>query len=296
MWKSVARWTAGLLAFFLLGPIAAWLTGSLRGPTGGLDATLFLSRSFPAGVTAAAGVAILVILGGLSAARLVGLKSGMLVAGLIAAWAAWRLGTLDDIIRVHRAPGMLYTLAIEGLLISLVGVLTAILIEASAPPPIAENATPARGPQPILMTRVIALARETLTSKASLAGAVAGAVTAGFLVYVIAFEPTKGQGIFAAFVGAIGAGVAAHLTAQSVGGRATLATPILSIALLALVGPIIANFTTGSRILTLMYEGRFHALAVPLSLDWLAGALMGTPIGLGWAGVMLERHEQPKAA
>jgi hypothetical protein len=42
--------------------------------------------------------------------------------------------------------------------------------------------------------------------------------------------------------------------------------------------------------------GTLFPLARPMPLDYLAGALIGLPLGLWWAGSMLERHDVANTA
>lgn len=318
MWKSVARWTAGLLALFVIGPLlASVLTGSLRGPTGGHDASLILSSSPLSGVLVGLAVMALAMVVGVLAGRLVGLKSGMLVAGFVTAWGAWRLGTIDEILRVAvnqnaRVSGgglpsgggsALITLAFEGFASVIAALLVTAVVDAAArarqpvAPSTPRPATAGRAPKEPqgLAECIIHVVRETFAGMPALVGIAAGAAAGAAAVWIVAFEPLKGQAVLAAAIGAIAAGATSQLAAQSMGGRATLLTPVASMAIVALLGPIATDIVQGGRLVQALYSQNILALAVPVSLDWAAGALLGAPIGLSWVGVMLEKHE-PKPA
>jgi hypothetical protein len=118
------------------------------------------------------------------------------------------------------------------------------------------------------------------------------AVAAGLAVFLIAVSGVKGQTFAAALIGALAAGAAAQTVASSKNFHVTPVTPILAIALVALAGPIIASVLHGPRLIDAVYAGNVFALARPLSLDWAAGSVIGVPIGLGWAGSMLDRRHQ----
>lgn len=303
MWKSVARWTAGLLALFFIGPLASVLTGLLRGPTGGHDASLLLSSSPISGVMVGLAVMALATIGGILAGRLVGLKSGMLVAGFVAAWGAWRLGTIESILRVavnesSRAAGggpptggsaALVTLAIEGFIVALASLVVAAIVESAARRGEREDVAP--GATRKTGHPLVRLVHETFYGKPALVGLGAGAVAGAAAIWLVAFEPLKGQAVMAAVLGTIAAGAASQLAAQSMGGKATLLTPVAAMSVLALLGPLAALVFQSKHLVDALYSRELLAFAVPVSLDWAAGTLLGAPIGLSWAGVMLERHE-----
>src|SRR5262249_39973802 len=127
----------------------------------------------------------------------------------------------------------------------------------------------------------------------ALAGAILGAAAVcAVLAWFLAVSGAKGQTFMAALIGALGAGVAAQMVARSKDLHVTPVTPILPIALVALAGPLVAVALHGARLVDAVYAGTVFSLARPLSLDWAAGAVIGVPIGLGWAGSMLDRRHQ----
>ena len=66
------------------------------------------------------------------------------------------------------------------------------------------------------------------------------------------------------------------------------ATTILAIMIIAAVSPVIAGVMHGGGLASVVYSGDVLPLARPLSLQWAAGAMIGSPIGIGWAGAMLD--------
>ena len=65
-----------------------------------------------------------------------------------------------------------------------------------------------------------------------------------------------------------------------------------SVVLLGVVGPLTSLITPGAAALpTAVLNDSFFGPARLLPLDWLTGALLGVPVGLTWAGSMLDRRE-----
>jgi len=63
-------------------------------------------------------------------------------------------------------------------------------------------------------------------------------------------------------------------------------------AVLCAIGPATAlavNTAPGS-LLKSAYDGTYFPLAAPLAFDWIAGAFLGVPIGIGWASAMIDKH------
>jgi hypothetical protein len=90
------------------------------------------------------------------------------------------------------------------------------------------------------------------------------------------------------------AGIAAGGFGRAVASRDASPSPIpglLAMGVLAAIGPLTGLFITGkAQVATAAMEGRVFPLAVPMPLDWLAGALWGIPLGLSWADSMVEKH------
>ncbi|MDX2148166.1 MAG: hypothetical protein SFZ23_11660 [Planctomycetota bacterium] len=290
MAKNVSRWIVVLLALLVLGPLAAWFTGLLRGPTGGENATLLASSSpiggFLAGLTAIA----IATLFGCVVSRLLSLKAGLNAAGLILAWASWPLGTFESVVREHRAPGVLITLGIEGLIVGALGIASIVAIVAAGRVHLTKAIV---GPDLDLRSEK-SLARSLVQSLATrdfLAAAGIALAAGAALAWVVAFESLKGQSLMAAVAAGIAAGAAGQLASQSFGRPATPVIPAAALGLLAFLGPLVGFAFAGGNFLTDAYAGNFFPLAVPNSLNWVAGMLLGGPVGLAWAGSMIEKHE-----
>jgi len=60
----------------------------------------------------------------------------------------------------------------------------------------------------------------------------------------------------------------------------------------AVAGPVIATFVHAGTLgpTRAAVSGKLFALARPMPLDWIAGAFVGIPLGLWWAGSLIERE------
>jgi hypothetical protein len=56
----------------------------------------------------------------------------------------------------------------------------------------------------------------------------------------------------------------------------------------AVAAPVVAKFMHGDTLLSVLYADRLMMAAKPLPVDWAAGALLGVPVGMGWAGAVLD--------
>ncbi len=122
----------------------------------------------------------------------------------------------------------------------------------------------------------------------------AATIAAGLVAWLMAFHGAKGQTLFAAFLGGIAAGAAAAIVSagSSDSQDDVPADPVLSaslgMVLLAVIAPlaaVIIHGVPGSKALdsAIMTGNLFHLSHIG-ALDWAFGALMGVPVGLGWAG------------
>jgi hypothetical protein len=113
---------------------------------------------------------------------------------------------------------------------------------------------------------------------------IAGAAAAWF----IGVTPLKGQAVFAAML----AGVVGAAVGRLVDFEAALPSLVLPIVALAVLGPL-SGFALagggGSNVVHAAYKGTLFPLANITALDWIAGALIGVPAGVAWAGSMMEK-------
>jgi hypothetical protein len=276
-------------ALLILGPVACWFTMHVVGLDGGDQASLLLSASPSQGLIAALAVFAIAIAWGSLGALTVGNRSGLFAAGIILAWAAWGTGRSDWIIERIQKGGLggspLATFAIEGVVVGLLGFISAVII--TRIPTMASSRPETRDPQHLhhhLPHEPRALLDSTLPV-ALLSAAAAGAL----VVWVIAQETLKGQTFAAAAIAGLAAAAAGRVGSQRVSG----AVFIGALAILCAAGPAIAMLIHGSPegAVRAAQAGKLFALARPLPLDWMAGAFVGTPMGLAWAGSMIEKHQ-----
>jgi len=286
------RWTLLLGALFALGPIAGHLVNTLHAADGGADATPLVSTSPVRGVFIAAVVMLLALAVGVTGGRIFGPRLGLRTAGFVLAWAAWLTGTVDAILRQSQSRAPMWTLALEGLIVGVMALVVFVLVVALARPhnehEQAEFAMTGKDP----LTTVTRDLRK-LASTGALVGLVGAIIAGGIVAWIIAFEPLKGQTVMAAFFGGIAAAAVGRLAASMVGQDAPVMVYFIAIVVLAIASPASAALvhSSGDQLLDASYAGTMFALGHILPLDWLAGGMLGVPIGLAWVGSMIERHE-----
>ena len=279
MAESALRWTFSILAIFLVGPLLALLVHGMRAVDGSRDLSLLISSSPAKGLVIGSCIIVAAGIFGMMAAKVVTRGTGMASAGLIVVWSAWQLGTVDHIVRSNPGNSLL-KLAIEGLIVGLVAVVIAGFIDIMA-----------KGSKEKLKT-VFAM-----PDSAFFASIVAGVLVGGTVAWFVGYQTLKGQALFAAFIGSIGAGAAAQLTAMMLGKDARPIAGFLSIAVLAAVGPIVAMYWHGDvQMAVRAGPNGFFGAAVPVSLDWVVGMLLGVPVGQAWGASMLEKRGYPVTA
>lgn len=287
MLNVLVRWAIPLSALFILGPLAAALIAGLRAPDGGGQVSLLLSTTPMQGVLGGLAALGLALLAGVLGARFIEQRSGLMAAGLVLAWAAWNTGRIDRVLAISPARSALFTLAVESALFGLLAVGVALVI----------LKVPTRMPRFIAAgdtTRVLGDKTHheptrliDPTAALALAAAIVGAAVGAWFV---ASAMLKGQTFAAAVVAGLLAAAAGRLASQ----RVTPAWFFLGLVLVAIAGPVIATFMHAGTLgpTRAAFAGRLFPLARLMPLDWIAGAFVGVPLGLWWAGSMIEKHEK----
>ncbi len=279
--KAILRWTIYLAAVLVVGPLAGAMTAWLRAPDGGTHATPLVSTSPVLGLAAGLGAVGVALAAGFIAVRHLGAKPAMSTAGLVLAWAAWRTGTIDQIVRQNDSAGVLWMLAAEGAIFGLAGVLMPLLIglierldQDDDAPTSAAAAESVRG---------------AFNWKSMGGPVVAGVIAGGIVAWAVAQTPLKGQAVAAAILGAVFASAAARL----VDVRASLPTLAMPVAILAVLGPLSGIVMGAStNLLVAGRNGALFPLANILPLDWIAGGLLGIPLGVAWANSLIEKRAE----
>lgn len=281
MIRSSLRWVLILGCLVVLGPLAARLTGGLRDASGGPATTLLVNATggwaLVAGVVSVGLAAGSGLLGGWAFT----MGTGLTCAGLVLAWARWGLGTLEGIVRRAGDGSDLVLLGVEGLAVGLLALGVGALIVGAANRRQAEGGK-GRG------LLILEAESESKRRSATIAGVVAGAAAGALVTWLCAVTELRGQTLLAVVIGGIGAGAASHLAGHSMRASLSPLPAMAGLALVAGVSPLIAKGMHGEAMLAAVYGGKVLPLARPVSLDWAAGALLGVPIGMGWAGAVLD--------
>lgn len=270
------RWSAPMLALFVLGPLAALLMRDLHGPLGGDQFTFFIGHSFGQGLVVMLSVFGLALVAGVLGSWIDNPHAGLTCSGIVFAWAASQTGQIDGILRATQSNGTLTTLALEGAILAIVGVVMAwVVLRAGAkrtpPDHVLEHVLPKGDPM-------------------AYGGLSACIITALIMAYLVARDPMKGQAV----AGAAIAGLVGAMVARMSSPRTPALLYVAGIAALAAASPILASLLSGSQgaVVAARSNHLFRAGNI-LPLDWLAGAFIGIPIGLSWAASML--HKEPSA-
>ncbi len=273
MLRSVLRWTLPILALLVLGPLAYALTTRLRNGVGGPDATLLVGQSPPAGLGAGLVALLLAAAGGYASLRLTDERTALRTAGFTLAWAAWGTGAMDDIYRLAGSPAGILAVAFEGLLVAAAAL--ALLLLLLAP----EHADAPKQSPPL----------RSILSPASLAALGVGAAVTAAATFVTVPNAIRGQAVLGAIAAAIAGAAAARLATASMDDRPSRLALHLGPVLPAVVAPLVLFAVPGlAKLDRAAALDALPALARLQPLDWLAGVLLGAPLGLAWVGSMLQ--------
>lgn len=273
MLRSVVRYSIFFAALLILGPLAWWLTGTLRGPDGATHTSPLVSTAGALGLARAAAAIAVAFAGGLVARLFVSPRWAMFTAGGVLAWAAWGAGPIDGLLRTARDGSPLPRLAAEGAVYTLLAILMSLVL--ARPKPDGEHTPVSPGSRLPLAGIGIAL------------GAAAGALCA----WVCAQSTMKGQVLAAATLGGLAAAIAAHVLNPRVPAWSVVA----GVVLLGVIGPlvVIATGPAGAQLVLQANAVGIFPAARPLPIDWLAGAFLGVPLGHAWGASMSETRVTP---
>lgn len=277
MLQSIVKWVWILACMLALGPIAGKLTGGLRASDGGRDVSLLLCATPAKGLIAGAAGFGLALAGGAIGAWLAGRRTGFMCAGLVLVWSAWNLGRVDAILGRTLTGATLYTLALEGIMLAVAGVGLGFAIMMT--PRLGWGVRPGHHEEPSSI--------DLTAPGAMLASMLVSAVA----VWIIAADTLKGQTIAATVI----AGVFAAASGRVVSQRVTPVVFIGAMGVLCACGPALATVVHGARTVDAAMAQRLLAIARPMPMDWIAGAFLGVPMGLAWAGSMTEKHAHKAA-
>jgi hypothetical protein len=290
--KGFVKVVDTLAAFAVLGPLTAWLLTTLRAPDGD-PATTPLTSSAPL-MGAALLVAAFLLTGfvGVVSGRMVTRGRGLCMVGFGLMWTTSVTANARQLLGDADAASALNGLILEAVLLIPLIALTGLIIEAVSPVS-AEEQGLHHGPS--LPPPGLAGIREGFVPGQFIASLAAAVVAAGVVGWIVAINTTKGQAIFAAFLGGIAAGFAASAAARSQHKTPSLLPPVLALPVVALLTVLYLKFTASQTIIPQTRAvasesiNQLFALGRILPLDWAAGGLFGVPIGASWAASMVEK-------
>lgn len=278
-------------SLLVIGPAAGWLLSIVHAPDGAVRTTPLNSASpLMALVLAVVGL-VAALTAGCIPARLYGARPGMSTFGIVAGWMALRTANIDELLRDSASPSRaLVRLAIEGAIFGVIGLAGMFVLE-RAGWPVDKVLHPQRDGRPGSL--------KLLARPAGVQALLAAIAAGGAVGWLVAIESLRGQAVMAGVCAGIAAGAAAYLALTatlphgerpaSAGDSALVA--MCAIAVLAIVGPLSALVLQGgSGAAAAAVKGNLFSLANLNGLDWIAGGMMGVPIGLGWAGASVEKH------
>lgn len=270
MRQAVIQNTLFCVALFVLGPLAWLAVRGLIDADGGHGTTLLHNSSIVRAVIGGLIVLAIAMVAGLLGGRLVSIKGALLDAGVVLAWGAGGLGSALSVARVYGGgtgvAGAFKLMSIEAAALGVVGAAMVIVLARFAKHEPRHDEHARSNPW------------------GGLALAVAGAAIG---VWLVAQSMLKGQAIGAAMVGGIGAGICAFFT-----GRNTPAwVPVAGVMLVGALGLWAATMMLpGVKLGEAVISGKVIAFGRLTPMDYLAGAFIGTPIGMsfgqwmgGWA-------------
>ncbi len=275
MVRVTLRWVYFFGVIFLAGPLCYRLVSIVPAVDGAKASGALLGTSpFQALLGLIAAFAIAAILGA-AAARLFSPRSGLFAAGLALAWTPWAIGRMDDLVRVPATGSILTSLSIEGAIVGALGVGVGAVVWFALR---TSQSSQERAADPFL--------------PAGLLGPLVAIGVGGIAAWAIARSVNPGQAfgaaVFAALFGVVVGKVVDHRSPD----RAYL----LSALVLAAVTPILASMGSSMSLMERVYTGALFPPAMILPLDWIAGALLGIPLGSAWASSMLEKRAPESAA
>lgn len=282
MIEAAARWIARAVSLLLLGPLAAWGAGLVVAPDGSGASTLLTGVRPGAALVALGVVAACVLVASVVAARLADRQEALLNAGFVLGWVAWTGGAIDEVIRLTPEAATLVRLGVEALVLALV-VLAALAASDRLSRRGSVDEGLCVGPRAVI---------GSVRARAGLAvlgvSLIAGLVGA----WLFARYGGTGQGLGAAFIGGVIAGVFGSLVYQSAtkgegsvgGGTAAILLPaVMGVMAAGVVGPLIGLvFPGGGRLLLGLARSELPGWVLISPAGWVAGALIGAPVGVSF--------------
>lgn len=312
MVQTAVTWACRLICVFVLGPMAWWLAASARAADGSNHIPAILSTQPAMGLAKALGAALLAGLAGIVSARLVSLRPALFNAGAVLTWAAAGSGTAPGVARIWPDGSVMPRLAIEGVVLGVPTLVCVALMvwaagrragastesRAVPEPLMVRLASSPRGvlgelfgiePRPAMLAEPVSM----LNVAVGVAVAMVGAVLASWLV---AQNMLKGQTIGAAAVGGLLAGAGLVLWDYRLSAAVAMAGLVVVAVLSPLAGVLGHDVLSAGRTFeSHVFTGGLLAPARVLPIDWLAGGLLGLPLGLSLGSWLSENKYREQA-
>lgn len=274
MVRATLRWAYLLAVLFIAGPASARLVSMAPAADGGRASGATLSASPVSALLATAGAfAIAAALGALGA-RLFSPRTGYFAAGLSLSWSPWVIGRMDDLVRAPVSRSALAALSIEGAILGALGVGVGMVIWlVPGSRPLGGGAPVARSPSGGVLGPVVAVG------------------VGGIAAWAVSRSNDPGQALGAATLAAL----FGTLVGRIVDARSQDRAYLLSMLVLAVASPLVAMWGFSAPLIERVYSGDIFPPARIMPLDWIAGALLGIPMGSAWAASMLEKRNHGPA-
>lgn len=282
MVHATTRWVLYVASLIVLGPLAGLLMGLTDAPDGSAGTAIASNSPVLGIISLLVGSALAAGVGALAAWRC-GLRPGLICSGIVLCWmAGMSAGATSTIVANDGAPWG--ALVFEGVVVcaSLLGIGVAIAIGA-------QHHTPDPGEHLVSQSAEAMETEHALRLTPRSAGGIVLAVVGGAAAaWALALTDLRGQVIAAAAIAAI----AIAMLVKLVDVKSPAIAAIAAAALLAIAAPAYAMVSVpADQALAAAYAQSLPGLVLVMPLDWAAGALLGTPIGLAWAASIVKRAE-----
>lgn len=268
MINSIKQWSLAALALALAWPLSSWMRAALRGSDGSLGVPI-LSAASPASAVLplAAGLLVFSLLAWISA-RLTHRYFGPVIFGLCLAVLAHRSVSVDTFLRMT-SDQPAYAAGFRPLYLRFAAEVFIWWIPAAALTFLCAKTTPSRYPH-----------EHGWKSPDSFSAAALSMILAIGLSWLFVRTESRDQSLG----GVTAAGALALMVSRMIWSNANATSLIMLVSLTAgLVGTLSSAFTLGPSPLDAMARGDLWPMARPLPLDWVAGALLGSSLGVGLA-------------
>lgn len=278
MIRIVLQYLCVALAGLVVGPFLRGLSMRVEAPTGEPGVPAMLGTSPVFGLVMLAGCLVIAGMMGVLASALVSRATGFFTAGVAFAWVAWAQGGVGELVRSTGRADIVMPLAIEGFVLGAVAVGCVWAIQRFARVRVMsdESAQSMPDERPIQWQAI---------------GAAVSCIAGGAVALIVARTDDAAQVFGAAAAGtACGVGIARLVTSL----RVTALWHAIGIALLAGIAPIAGSLLAGVSVES-VYAAEISGLTRILPAQWIAGMLIGLPVGIAMGDSFVDRGMDAEA-